>query len=310
MNDTFMVIFFAAAGFAFWLFVAIAVGKAAAKKSRRRWLWTLLSIFPLGPIVGPLFLASMPPVGEKPTPGQIVGRSVLIFIIVLSQLARLAEVGIQTSIQDKAESDFGWETESSATHYKQMSVDEIVMCLQLNSEVSAMIETATIEEGGDMYLFDSQREADIFNAAIELSDDLECEERTYEYTDLDKAMELVESGSLEPIRNEIIARLDSVEARVDRWNAGAGAMLDDVTRFDSARLNGDGNIVSSFTLIGFGADEISQADLDEFFKPSLISGSCSDPELADLRRNGYTLTYEYRAEDDGYIGAITLVGSC
>ena len=66
MNDTFMVIFFAAAGFAFWLFVAIAVGKAAAKKSRRRWLWTLLSIFPLGPIVGPLFLASMPPVGENP----------------------------------------------------------------------------------------------------------------------------------------------------------------------------------------------------------------------------------------------------
>ena len=73
-------------------------------------------------------------------------------------------------------------------HYKQMDVDEIVSCLQLSSEVTAMIETATIEEGGGRYLFESQREADIYNTALEMNEELECDDRTYEYVDLDEAM--------------------------------------------------------------------------------------------------------------------------
>ena len=74
-----------------WLWIAAAVGKAAAKKNRRRLLWTGLTIFPLGPVVGPLWQATMPVVGEKATTGQVIGRAVLIFLIVISQAARVIQ---------------------------------------------------------------------------------------------------------------------------------------------------------------------------------------------------------------------------
>lgn len=295
---------------AVWIWVAIAVGKAAAKKNRRRWLWTFLAIFPLGPILGALWLATLPVAGEKATTGQIIGRSVLIFIIVLSQLGRLAQIGSQVAIQDKAEAEFGFETESRTTHYKQMDVNEIVVCLQLSTEVTAMRETATREEGGDTYLFESQREVDIYNTALEMNEELECDERTYEYADLDKAMELIEGGEPKPIRDALARRFDSVEARIARWNEGATTMVDDATRFDGVALRGDDSVVHRFTLVEYNADEVSQSDLREFVEPLLISGSCSDAELSDLREQDYTLTWEYRGRDGGYIGKIDLVGPC
>ena len=293
-----------------WLWIAAAVGKAAAKKNRRRLLWTGLTIFPLGPVVGPLWQATMPVVGEKATTGQAIGRAVLIFLIVISQAARVIQDVSEQTIKDKAMSDFGLESQDITAHYKQMDVDEIVLCLQLNSEANAMIEAATFDEGSDTYLFESRRESDIYNSVIAMSDELECSERTYDYSDLDKAMERIEKNDVSPIRGMLIQRVDSIEATIARWNEGANAMVDETTRFDSMALEGVDNVVTRFTLVEYRANEVSQADLREFFEPLLISGSCNDPALAALRRKGYTLTYQYRGRDGGFIGTIDLVGPC
>lgn len=299
---------------AVWIWVAIAVGKAAAKKNRRRWLWTLLSLFVLGPVGAALWLASMPVVGEKATTGQSIGRAVLIFLFVGNLLASLlstvAQIGSDEIVKDKAASEYGFEPEDVTVHYKQMDVDEIVVCLQLTSEVNAMIETASIEEGGGRYLFESQREADIYNTALEMNEELECDDRTYEYVDLDEAMKLIERGEAKPIRDALARRFDSIEARIARWNEGATTMVDDATRFDGVALQGDDSVVHRFTLVEYTADEVSQSDLREFIEPLLISESCSDSELSDLRGQGYTLSWEYRGRDGGYIGKIDLVGPC
>lgn len=309
MNDAVGVLF-GVALLVGWGFIARAVGKAAAKKNRRPWLWAVMTFLPLGPIGGPLWLASMPVAGEMATPGQVIGRAALIFLLVLSQAGQLAQLGLQEATKDKANSEYGFEPEDRATHYKKMDVDEIVICLQLNAETTAMSDEATINEGGDTFLFESQREADIYNSAIGLYDELECNERTYEYSDLDEAMERIEQGDVTPIRAMLIQLTDSVEARVARWNAATPSMVDESTRFDRADLQGDDVIVHRFTLVEYDANEVSQADLIAVFEPILVSGSCSDLDLADLRNNGYTLKYEYRGRDGGYIGVIELVGSC
>lgn len=309
MSDS-LVTLFGLALLAVWIWVAIAVGKAAAKKNRRRWLWTLLSLCLLGPVAAPLWLASMPVVGEKATTGQLIGRAVLIFLLVGNLAARVAQIGFDEIVKDRAASEYGFEPEDVTVHYKQMDVDEIVVCLQLTSEVNAMVETASIEEGGGRYLFESQREADIYNTALEMNEELECDDRTYEYVDLDEAMELIARGEVKPIRDALARRFDSIEARIARWNKGATTMVDDATRFDGVALRGGDSVVHSFTLVEYNAAEVSQSDLREFLEPQLISGSCSDSELSDLRRQGYTLSWEYRGRDGGYIGKIDLVGPC
>ena len=193
--------FFTIVALAAWFWIALAVGKAAARKNRRRWLWTLFAVYPLGPIFGPLFLTSLPHAGEKPTTRQLIGRSILILITVFVSLAQFA----LTVVEDQA---------------------------------------------------------------------------------------------------------DAVDAWITRLNEESTTMVDETTRFDGVARNDEGDIVTRFTLVGFGADEVSQADLDEIFKPKLISGSCTESALVALRAEGYTLTYEYRGRDGGYIGAISLIGPC
>jgi hypothetical protein len=90
MND-FLAPVLAASLFAIWIFIAWQVGLRAAKKHRRHWLWTLMTIFPLGPIVAPLWLATMPTARESASTGQIVGRAVLITLLALSQAVRIAQ---------------------------------------------------------------------------------------------------------------------------------------------------------------------------------------------------------------------------
>lgn len=293
-----------------WLSIARAVGLAAKKKNRRRWLWTTMSIFPLGPLIGPLWLATMPVAGGKATIGQVIGRAVLIFLIVLSQLARLAEIGSQAKIMNKAESEFGYQTESKAAHYKKMSVDEIVICLQLSSEMNAMSDAATLNESDDLYLFESQREADIYNSAISMHAELECGDRTYDVSELNVAMQMIERNEVTSIRDKLIQLVDSVEAKISRWNDAAPQMIDATSRLDGVILQNSEVVLIRVTLIEYGAEEVSQADLTEFFEPPLVSWSCNDPELAELRRNGYKLRYEYRGRDGGHIGVVDLAGSC
>ena len=301
---------FALAVFVGWGLIARAVGIAAAKKNRRRWLWTIMAVVPLGPIVGPLWLASMPVAGEKATTGQQIGRAVLVTLIVLSQVGRIVQLGEDQRTKNKAISEFGYETETVTKHYKKMNVDESVMCVQLNSQVTTMMESATLDESGETYLFETQREADIYNTALTLNDEMECQDRTYDFPDLDEAMERIEREEVDPITDILTQRVDFIESMIARWNAQAPAMVDDSTRFDGMTLVGDSEVITQFVLVAYDASEISQEELTEAFEPRLASGTCSDPDLSSLRDNGYTLTHQYRGINGGYVGTIRLAGEC
>ena len=120
-----------------------------------------------------------------------------------------------------------------------MNVDEIVMCVQLNSQVTTMMESATLDESGETYLFETQREADIYNTALTLNNEMECQDRTYDIPDLDEAMERIEREEVDPITDILTQRVDFIESMIARWNAQAPAMVDDSTRFDGMTLEVD-----------------------------------------------------------------------
>jgi hypothetical protein len=88
MSDIGVYIFLAAVAAAY-LGIAWAVGSAAKSKGRSRAVWTTLSIFPLGPLAAPLWLATMPVIGEPASTKQLVGRTLLIAFIVLANLGQL-----------------------------------------------------------------------------------------------------------------------------------------------------------------------------------------------------------------------------
>ena len=295
---------------AFWAFIARAVGISAAKKNRRRWLWTLLTVVPLGPIGGPLWLMTMPIAGVKASAGQILGRSALILVIVASQLIRAVQTANQNVTIEKASSQFGYEVQTNVTPYRHMDLDEITVCMQLASTIKDMAEQSTINEDGDTYLFETGLEVDLFNAANELNTEMECDDRSYDIADLDKAMTLIDEGSAVSIETSLLERVNSIDFKIAKWNSETPTMVDESTRLDSVRHENDYEIVTEFTLVEYSATEVSQSDLSMYFKPTLRSGACNDAALSKLLREGYLLTYNYWGKDDRLIGTVKIHQSC
>tara|TARA_B110000503_G_C6850007_1_gene290409 strand:+ start:71 stop:493 length:423 start_codon:yes stop_codon:yes gene_type:complete len=140
----------------------------------------------------------MPHVDAKATKGQLVGRTVLIFWLLFSVIGRLAStVNQQTEAEAtaKAERDYGFQTEYVTTHYKKMSVDEIVECLTLNKTFEAMQYDADYDAANETYYFKVEGQADTYNDLVAKYKEMECQERTYDVADLDRAMEIIEGGS-------------------------------------------------------------------------------------------------------------------
>lgn len=182
-----------------WCCVVIAVGRAAAAKGRSRTTWGFLTFMPLGPIMAPLYLASLPAVGEKATKGQLLGRTVLIVWLVVGFGARLvidtANQQIEAEAMSKAETDYGFETEYVTTHYKKMSVEEIVECVTISQTTEAMQYEADYDADNETYYFETQGQADTYNDLNAKYNEMECQERTYDVADLGRAMKIIEGGS-------------------------------------------------------------------------------------------------------------------
>lgn len=183
----------------FWCWVIIAVGRAAVVKGRSRTIWGLLAFMPLGPIGAPLWLASMPHVDEKATKLQLIGRTVLIVLVAFNFLMRL---GLETMNQQndtetvtKAEEDYGFKTEYVTKHNKKMSVDEIVKCITLKQSFETMQYDADYDAANETHYFKTDAQADIYNDLVANYNEMECDDRTYDVTDLDRAMKIIEGGS-------------------------------------------------------------------------------------------------------------------
>ena len=110
---------FVLAVFITWIFIAWKVGLAAKNKDRRRFLWTVLSVFPLGPIYAPLWLATLPHFEEKATRGQLVGRTFLIALFSLVILGNVYNSAVVDVTRQKAKDEFGLETRDVTSHYKK-----------------------------------------------------------------------------------------------------------------------------------------------------------------------------------------------
>jgi len=309
MNDLLPLLFFFVL-LAAWTFIAWRVGLVAKGKGRRRSLWVLLSIFPLGPIMAPFWLASMPVVGDEASKKQIAGRAVLITLVIFSLVSGIFDA----AVRQKAKAEFGIESEDVVNHYKQMNVDEIVTCLQLNNALEEVEQGDVSDDESNNYQFETQREVEIYNRISTLGHDLECDTRTYTYLDLNRAMELVKQQVGESAVSSVIAKIGGnrsiIESVVSHKNTAAPGMVDKTTRYDGMELGQGNEIIVRFTLVEYSGAEVKQADLEYVYQPLLEAGSCSDPDLSYFRNSNFLLKYEYSGHDGKSIGAIDISGAC
>ena len=146
-----------------WIGIACATAKSAIAKERSGWLWGSLTIFPLGPITGPLLLMTMSKSGTAASKGQLVGRILIIAFIVFAFLFRLVT--------------------NSLPSPNQLSSDELAECLDLSDQLDVARQAATYIEAEEMWEFPSQESADEYNMLVERFQK-ECSEKTYDEDDL------------------------------------------------------------------------------------------------------------------------------
>ena len=145
-----------------WFAIAYATARRAITKGRSGWLWGILTVFPLGPIIGPLILTTMSNSGSAASKGQLIGRTFIITFLVFSFLVRLA---------------------SSLPSPNQLSSDELAACLDLSDQSDMARQAATYNEAAEMWEFPTQENADEYNSLLERYQ-VECSEKTYDENDL------------------------------------------------------------------------------------------------------------------------------
>ena len=146
-----------------WGAIVYVTSRSAIAKGRSGWIWGILTIFPLGPVTGPLFLLTMPKLGAAASKGQLIGRTVIVAFLVFAFLFRLIE--------------------NSVPAPNELSSDELNECLDLSEQARLVRQSATLNEGTNMWEFPTQESADKYNLLIERFQD-ECSGKTYDEKDL------------------------------------------------------------------------------------------------------------------------------
>ena len=296
-----------------WGFIARAVGLAAKDKKRSRSLWTLMTIFPLGPIMGPLWLSSLPVVGEKSSVGQLIGRLLLVLFVVGNISSRVIEQSGNEKVAERAKDELGFQTESVTQHYKQMTTGEILICLELTQDIKAFQARAELSDDEAQWLFATQTEADRFNQLVERNTTLECDDRTYDYGDLDEAIDLLaekKNKSIEIMLGQNQAQLPPALAEARMMLAEAAYQANRVaplTIEDSIRLEGvaigEGlRLVADNTLLEYQAVEVSQQDLDSYIRPQFTKNRCSEKTVKTALDIGAVVVQRFRGNSGGNVG--------
>jgi hypothetical protein len=298
--------------FVLWGWVCRAVGLAAKKKGRSRSLWTVLTIF-LGPIGGPLWLASFPVVGERSTVGQLIGRTILIVFVLANFIGGALQESQVKQIAEKAEKEFDYETQPVKEHYKKMSVSEIVACLKLEQDGKAIQSRGALNKDTNLWLFDAQMEVDKYNDIVERSTSMECDVRTYDYSDLSSAMTVLEKNkrkaldeilgeSHDPVPPALVGIRLALAETAYQMNSYLPMMIDDSTRLDKIELGEGAMLVHRYTLTGFDAREISQQDISTYFRPEVIEKLCKDSTFISSLELGGVYVYHYSDKNGDNIG--------
>lgn len=148
-----------------WIGIVYATSRSAIVKGRRGWLWGILTVFPLGPLTGPLFLSTMPKLGSAASKGQLIGRALIIAFLVLAFLFRLVE--------------------NSVPEPNELSSNKLTECLDLSEQARLARQAATFNEGANMWEFPTQESVDEYNLLVKRFQD-ECEGKTYDENDLER----------------------------------------------------------------------------------------------------------------------------
>jgi hypothetical protein len=300
-------------------------GLAAKRKGRSRAIWITLTLFPLGPIAGPLLLASFPTVGEPASVAQKIGRGILIVALLLSLIGNIMKAAEpvngsieQERVTEKAKEIMGYyEPTDVYTHYKQMNVAEITTCLALTKAAKTMIESAELQEEG-MWLFDTQGEADRFNAINRIIEERECNDRTYDFSDLDKALEALPAGEFEDLDAMIDDWIKASEPRLqDKLTNIARALNDnagETTVFEDSVLlrayANDTQMVVELGLTAYDSYEINQVDINKYLSPQLVDYVCNADTLRSVLNQGGNFLFELWGNDSKQVGSVEVSDAC
>ena len=304
-----------------WVAAAWFTGLAAKRKGRSRAIWTTLTLFPLGPLTGPLWLASFPTVGEPASGAQKLGRAILI-VLLLGNLAVKVLTPIADSLQqqrvfEKARETLNIEATSIDRHYKKMNVEEMTTCLALSKKIDAMTERAEQQEDG-MWLFDSQSEADRFNAINSIIEERECNERTYDVSDLDRAVDAVKAGKFGDLDAMIDVWIKASQPSLQDKLTDIARALDDAagetTIFEDSVLlqayASDNQIVVKLELSAYNFYEINQGDIDKYLTPQLVDYVCNAETLRSALSQGGNFVFEFWGNDSRKVGSVEVSDAC
>jgi len=146
-----------------WGAIVYVTSRSAIAKGRSGWIWGILTIFPLGPVTGPLFLSTMPKLGAAASMGQLIGRTIIVAFLVFAFLFRLVT--------------------NSLPSPNQLSSAELTACLDLSEQAEMAREAASFNEAANMWDFLTQEDADEYNSLLDRYQE-QCSGKTYDENDL------------------------------------------------------------------------------------------------------------------------------
>lgn len=146
-----------------WGAIVYVTSRSAIAKGRSGWIWGILTIFPLGPLTGPLFLSTMPKLGAAASKGQLIGRTIIVAFMVFAFLFRLVT--------------------NSLPSPNQLSSTELTTCLDLSEQAEIARQAASFNEAANMWEFLTQEGADEYNSLLNRYQE-QCSGKTYDENDL------------------------------------------------------------------------------------------------------------------------------
>ena len=89
-------------------------------------------------------------------------------------------------------------------------------------------------------------------------------------------------------------------------NQAAPASVDSDTRLDGARAGPGLKLTSMYTLVNAEANGVDSTTFEAKLAPTIKSASCDNPELRPLIDQGVVVVLEYRGNQGGPIGTISI----
>lgn len=89
-------------------------------------------------------------------------------------------------------------------------------------------------------------------------------------------------------------------------NASCPAMIDEITRLDSAEVLENNSFQYNYTLVNVIEEELDSESFTDLISPQIIENVKTSPHLKSYRDNLVTLLYVYKSESGEEVAKITV----